>query len=160
MKQASKSQTWKLFTLTKKDYRNEVLSYEDADKLIKEALKEKDNKLQGFQDIINKANKAGKEAVNKLNVIPMVVENKETGKQWFVEDGACGFAWVSLHPATSSFARWIKKQGIGSKGYGSGLKIWIDDYNQSIQKKETYAKAYAEILRDSGYKAYSGSRLD
>ena len=160
MKTATKSQTWKLFTLTKKDYRNEVLSYEEADKLIKEALQEKDNKLQGFQDIINKADKAGKEAVNELNVMPMVVENKETGKQWFVEDGACGFAWVSLHPATSSFARWIKKQGIGSKGYGSGLKIWIDDYNQSVQKKETYARAYAEVLRDSGYKAYSGSRLD
>lgn len=160
MKQASKAQTWKLFTLTKKDYRNEVLSYEEADKLIKEALKEKENKLQGFQDIINKADKAGKEAVNKLNVIPMVVENKETGKQWFVEDGACGFAWVSLHPATSSFARWLKKQGIGSKAYDSGLKIWIHDYNQSVQKKETYASAYAEVLRDNGYKAYSGSRLD
>ena len=160
MKLATKSQTWKLFTLTKKDYRNKTLSYEEASKLIKEALEEKENKLQAFQDIINKADKAGKDAVNKLQVNPMVVENTQTGEQWFVEDGACGFAWVSIHPATSSFARWLKKQGIGSKGYDSGLKIWIHDYNQSVQKKETYAWAYAEVLRDSGYKAYSGSRLD
>jgi hypothetical protein len=160
MKLATKSQTWKLFTLTKKDYRNEVLSYEEADKLIKEALKEKENKLQAFQDIIDKADKAGKDAVNKLQVNPMVVENTQTGKQWFVADGACGFAWVSIHPATSSFARWLKKQGIGSKAYSGGLQIWIHDYNQSIQKKSEYASAYAEVLRDSGYKAYSGSRLD
>ena len=69
MKLASKSQTWKLFTLTKKDYRNEVLSYEEADKLIKEALKEKENKLQGFQDIINKADKVKlivEDSANKL----------------------------------------------------------------------------------------------
>ena len=54
MKLASKAQTWKLFTLTKKDYRNETLSYEEADKLIKTALKEKENKLQAFQDIIDR----------------------------------------------------------------------------------------------------------
>ena len=160
MKLASKSQTWKLFTLTKKDYRNETLSYEEADKLIKTALKEKENKLQAFQDIIDKADKAGKNAVDKLNVVPMIVEDKQNGKQWFVEDGACGFAWVSIHPATSSFARWLKKQGIGSKAYSGGLQIWVHDYNQSIQKKSEYASAYAEVLRDNGYKAYSGSRLD
>tara|TARA_B100000686_G_C16598435_1_gene867343 strand:+ start:109 stop:591 length:483 start_codon:yes stop_codon:yes gene_type:complete len=160
MKPASKAQTWKLFTLTKKDYRNELLSYEEADKLIQDALKEKDNKLQEFQTIIDKAKSAGLKAVKELKVIPMTVVSHQTGKEYFVEDGLCGFAWVNLYPATSSFARWLKKEGIGRKGYPSGLSIWIDDFNQSLQKKETYARAYAEVLRDYGYKAYSSSRMD
>ena len=54
MKTASKSQTWKLFTLTKKDYRNELLSYEEADKLIKEALKDYDGENLHNVKLINK----------------------------------------------------------------------------------------------------------
>jgi hypothetical protein len=58
-------------------------------------------------------------------------------------DGVCGFAWVVVKPATSSFAKWLKKTGWADKAYGGGLSIWIGGYNQSMTRKEAHAAAMA-----------------
>ena len=81
----------------------------------------------------------------------------------------CGFAWVTVKPGNCTFANWLKKKGQARKAYGGGVQIWISGYGQSHDKKEAYARAFAnklkELLIDSGtlspkISITSGSRLD
>jgi len=77
-----------------------------------------------------------------------------------VTAGVCGFAWVKIQPATSSFARWLKKNDLARKGYGPGIDISISAYGQSMTRKAAYAGAFASVLRDAGIRAHSQSRMD
>lgn len=123
-----------------------------------------------FPAIYQEANQAGIDAVSKLEVIPMIVSEADPisgrpthgGKSWFVADGVCGFAWVSIRPGNCPFANWLKKSGKArTDSYSGGVQIWISDYNQSMQKKETYAAAFAAVIREKlGIHCYSGSRMD
>jgi alpha-beta hydrolase superfamily lysophospholipase len=72
----------------------------------------------------------------------------------------CGFAWVTLRPANSSFAIWAKKNRDWKPAYGGGMQLWVSAYNQSMKRKEAYATAFANVLYASGIKAYAGSRMD
>lgn len=121
-----------------------------------------------FEALWLKAHEAGMAAVSGAKVVPMVVQqhasmvddSSRVVKEWFVEDGVCGFAWVNVHPGTSKFARWMKEAKGCSKGYPGGMQFWIHEFNQSMQKKEVYAHAFAKVLQEAGIKAYAGSRLD
>ena len=81
-------------------------------------------------------------------------------ERYYVGDGPCGFAWVTVKPGTSSFAKWLVKQGYASKAYGGGVQIWISEHNQSLERKTAHARVMAERLREYGFKAYSNSRID
>jgi len=124
-----------------------------------------------WEAIFAEADAAGRAAVESLRVVPMVVvqhenpldDNSPAVKEYFVEDGACGFAWVKIRPANHPFVKWMHKAGKArDKGaaYNGGYDYWISDYNQSIQKKEAYAYAFADVLQKHGIKAYADSRLD
>lgn len=82
-----------------------------------------------------------------------------------VMDGVCGFAWIKVRPATSSFARWLKAEkdtlpvGIHS-GYRGGLDIWVRGFDQSYERKMAYATAFADVLREAGLNAFADGRLD
>lgn len=78
---------------------------------------------------------------------------------YYVADGACGFAWINFKGNTA-FGRWAKKAGVARKGYPTGLTYWVSAFNQSMQKKEAFAYAFAAVLREAGIEAYAGSRLD
>jgi hypothetical protein len=77
-----------------------------------------------------------------------------------ISEGPCGFAWVNIRPATSAFARWLKKHGHASAAYGGGLTIRIHDFNQSMERKEACAHAMAQVFQNAGINAYAGSRMD
>lgn len=81
-----------------------------------------------------------------------------------VMDGVCGFAWVTVRPGTSRFARWLVKEGIGSPdSYRGGVSVREyggDRYSQSYTRKMAAAEAYAAVLREAGIKAYADGRLD
>jgi hypothetical protein len=77
-----------------------------------------------------------------------------------VMGGVCGFAWVVVRPGTSSFARWLVKQGLASKHYYGGVSIWVRDFGQSMEKKQAYATAFAKVLGEAGIDAYGDSRMD
>jgi hypothetical protein len=78
-----------------------------------------------------------------------------------VNDGVCGFAWVIVKPANSRFAKWLIANGHARKdSYYGGVNVWVGDYNQSMQKKERYADAFAAVLEKAGINAYSNSRMD
>lgn len=81
-----------------------------------------------------------------------------------VPDGVCGFAWVSVRPGTTSFARWLVKNAGARKDYYGGVSVWIGGWNQSYERKMAAAQAMADVLnRDLGEPKvgiYASGRLD
>lgn len=136
------------------------------------------------------AHAAGMKAATKLRPRPMVVGTPRDmmaslmgqpdggldpeQPQYFVSDGVCGFAWVTVRPANSRFAHFLKKimkgrgdnfsgdvlSGDPSRGYRGGLDLWVGGFRQSMQLKEAYARAFAKVLREAGITAYADSRMD
>ena len=120
------------------------------------------------QAIYAQANDKGNAAVQMTPVQPMVVQQRENPlnddsrlvREYFVSDGVCGFASVTVKPANSKFAKFLIANGLGRKGYGGGVCMSIRQFNQSLQKKEAYAYAFASVLNEHGIKAYVESRMD
>ena len=119
-----------------------------------------------FSAVYAKARAAGLVAGGAVRPAPMVVSEASLfggpvpgGKNWYVPEGACGFAWVSFK-GNSEFGRWAKKAGVASKGYPSGLRIWVGEFNQSVDRKAACAEAIAKVLNENGISAYADSRMD
>lgn len=112
---------------------------------------------QNFSEIFSAAHSAGMKALNDCIPVPMTVAGGN--REWYVSEGACGFAWVEF-AGNTAFGRWAKKTGNARPHYPSGLSVWVGEGGQSIARKEAYAQAFANVLRDFGIKAYAGSRLD
>ena len=114
------------------------------------------------------AHAAGNAAVQTATVTPMIVtqhanpfdDNSAPVQQYYVEDGVCGFASIVVKPANSSFARYLKLHHRAHKGYYGGVSFPVRDFNQSLQKKEAYAYAFAQVLNQAGISAYVDSRMD
>ena len=138
-------------------------------------------KADPFAELVAKAHDAGLVAANNCQPIPMIVQehasplddHSEVKKEWFVSEGVCGFSWITIRPATQPFARWMKRErnslNVKYNGvinfpdrlaYGGGLQIWVSGFNQSMQRKEKYADAFAAVLQADGIRASSGSRMD
>jgi hypothetical protein len=121
-----------------------------------------------LSSLFARADAAGKQAAATVQVRPMVVQQHASPiddsspvvQQWVVDDGVCGFAWVVITPGNCTAARYAKEHWGASKHYYGGVSIWISDYNQSMTRKEAYARAFAKVLQEAGIKAYAGSRLD
>lgn len=103
------------------------------------------------------AHEAGMAAGYAIQPKAMVVSGM--GQEWVVSEGPCGFAWIIVSGNTK-FGRDLTKEGIGSKGYPSGVHIRVHAFNQSWERKVAYAKAYAQVLNENGVKASWGERLD
>jgi len=171
---ATKRQTWAIFCATGLDGRGR-LSFDDASDILNRLSDESSDKESIIADlqalgctgkpklkkdwapVWKEAYEAGKASGEGVTPKPMgVTDGTQT---WVVEDGVCGFAWIKF-PGNSSFGRWMKKQGLARKAYPSGLSYWVSEFNQSMNRKEAFASAAAEVLRKHGIKAYSGSRMD
>jgi hypothetical protein len=132
--------------------------------------------MKTFEMICAEARAVAVAAVEKLNVVPMIVGQETslfsnkidyTKPTYYVADGVCGFAWVNIYPVNKGNTRAGKEErkmlesaGFRKNDYEKAYQLWISEFNQSMQKKETYARAFAEVLRANGLKAYSGSRMD
>jgi hypothetical protein len=121
-------------------------------------------KTNDFIRLCNKAHEAGMKAGYEVRPTPMIVseadiQGNRIGKSWYVDDGACGFAWIAFKGNTA-FGKWAKAQGIARPHYPSGLCVWVGEFGQSVDRKSAYAGAYAQVLRDAGIDAYADSRLD
>jgi len=120
------------------------------------------------QSIYQQAHYAGNVAVEMTTVAPMVVQQRENPfnddskvvREYFVSDGVCGFASVTVKPANSKFAKFLVANGLGRKAYNGGVSMSVRDFNQSLTKKEAYAYAFASVLNEYGIKAYVESRMD
>jgi len=100
---------------------------------------------------------SGVKAFEACNPIPMVVEthadvandNSEIVGASIVKDGICGFAWINIKPGTSSFSRWLAKEGYAyadkSRG-GITLSIMYKG-SQSMARKVAMAYAMMDVFR-------------
>ena len=112
-------------------------------------------------EVAEMAHRAGLAAGNSVIPTPMVVVNSTTEQIVdIVDDGLCGFAWVTIRPARGAFVNYLKAKDWGSRGYSGGWEIWVSNFNQSMTRKEAYAKAFAAVLQNYGINATAGSRLD
>jgi len=83
------------------------------------------------------------------------------------EGMACGFAWVNIYQfngekikGNTKIGRLLKKVGVG-QDYTRAFSQWCNWYGgQSIDVKESGARAFADTLTQYGFTAYAGSRLD
>ena len=82
---------------------------------------------------------------------------------------ACGFAWVDIYEydgkkirANSKLGKALAANGIEKSDYKKCFDLWnpCGIYTQSIDIKEAGAEAYAKVLRNHGFEAWCGSRLD
>lgn len=117
-----------------------------------------------FEALLSVAHEKGLAAGYAVNPRPMVVVESDLagnpkGQSYYCSEGLCGFAYVTLTKGNSSFALWAKKQGYFRKGYKS-TTMSVSDFNQSVERKEAYAHAYAQVLRNAGIDCYASSRLD
>lgn len=131
------------------------------------------NRDNEFRELWNRAAAAGITAFNAARPTPMIVQQhadmfndrSPVTRQWYVPDGPCGFGWISLRPATSAFARWLKKNRLASTdSYAGGLYISSSHFtptlSQSLDRNAAAARAAAAVLSEAGYRAYGESRID
>jgi hypothetical protein len=112
-----------------------------------------------FAAILDAALAAGVAAGTAVSPTPMVVRNEDSGKEWFVADGVCGFGWVEF-AGNTPFGRWAKANGHARKGYPKGLSIWSKLMTQSLARNEAWAHAVAKVLTANGVPASGRSRID
>ena len=80
-------------------------------------------------------------------------------------DGAyCGFAWVDVFVdrTNSKEAKLLKEMGFKPSWKRKCLNLWkVGSYNgQCMSTLEAGARAYADVLKKHGFRAYMGSRAD
>jgi hypothetical protein len=121
-----------------------------------------------FERLFAAAHMAGHAAAMACTPRPMIVRPGDITlnganvdeKTYFVSEGACGFAWVTIRPANCSAALYAKKHLGWRTAYGGGMQLWVSEYNQSVARKSAYAEAYADVLGAGHVNASAGSRLD
>jgi hypothetical protein len=120
---------------------------------------ERESRYQKFSDLVEKAITEGLRAGRDCRPIPMYVVDQGVPIDR-IDDGACGFAWVTVKPANSSFAIWAKKNKLMRSAYGGGVQYWVSEFGQSVDRKAAFAGAFAKVLREAGINAVAGDRLD
>ena len=132
--------------------------YKSLREKIAAETKERKERYEFYSQVVIEAHFEAHEKVNQHTPTPMHVTDGKNN--WVIDDGVCGFAEVRLPKGNTSFARWAKKNTPFEKHYGGGLSLWVSDYNQSMERKELYARTYADVLKRHGIEAYSTSRMD
>ena len=122
---------------------------------ISEAKAEKKAREEHYSYFWEQAHTEAMNAALAHTPTPMVVEShvnqmddgSPVDQRWFVGEGMCGFAWVNVKPGNHSFANWLKAHGLGKRdSYYGGVTIWVSDFNQSVERKEKYARTLANHL--------------
>jgi hypothetical protein len=128
----------------------------------------KEKREKEFEELFNRAHAAGMTAGKVVTPRPMVVQqhaNMLDDKspvvyRDIVDEGVCGFAWILVRPGGSSFGRWLKATKRANNHYYGGMSIWVDEFGQSMTRKEKYAEAFAHVLQTAGINARADSRMD
>ena len=125
-------------------------------------------------DIYAEAYAAGKAAAEGITPTPMTVgtakslfdDSFDTSQPvYYVSEGVCGFAWVNIRPARGPLVAFLKKRGVGYKGYRGGWQVPAWEFgsprgSQSLERASAAAYAASEVLRQYGINAYVESRMD
>lgn len=184
-RKATKRQCWCLFCITKKDYRNENLTYDEASALIqklgdpsytkKSKSIVKSDKGMDVVTIMKEAEENGLAEMAKSVPAPMVVVDGV--REYHVEGDVCGFSWINFKSNTSvnrKFYNGLKKAGLLSSDINdfndkviwkkssstSGFTYWVRQGGQSLTRKEAFARGFNEVLGKYGIDARIHSRMD
>jgi hypothetical protein len=148
---------------------------EESGGKLKKKVDPKVNKSNMYRDLYDEADKAGREAVSNTTPTPMIVrqhsnpldDSSEVVKEYGpILDGVCGFAWINIKPGNHPFCNWLKKEGLARKdSYYGGVTIWVHDFEQSLEKKQAYAQAFAKVINKAfdnipKFNALAMSRMD
>jgi len=113
-----------------------------------------------IQDLHTNATISAKKAVSDF----LADWNSKTGGNEYGEPMYCGFAWVdvSVERTNSKEAKLLESIGFKKSYRAKTMTMWdpAQHRGQSMDCKEVGAQAYAEVLRQAGFKAYMGSRAD
>jgi hypothetical protein len=121
------------------------------------------------EKLLERAHLMGMDAGRRVGVNPMVVgtptelmgnEIDYSKKTYVVESGVCGFAGVVIKPARGKFVSYLKSIGKGNKHYYGGWYVSVREFGQSLTRKEAYADAFADVLKEVGMRVYVDSRMD
>ena len=87
-----------------------------------------------------------------------------TGGNEYGEPMYCGFAWVdvAVDRTNSREAKLLESIGFKKSYRAKTMQLWdpAQHHGQSMDCKEQGAYAYAEVLRQHGFRASAGSRAD
>jgi len=117
-------------------------------------------KSKTVAEIVEESHLAGMNAANAATPKKYNVVNENNEIIDTLDDGLCGFAWITIRPARGSLVAYLKAEGIGDKGWSGGWTIWVNKFGQSYDRKYAYAKAFANTLCQYGIDAQAGARLD
>ena len=139
------------------------------------------NRSRLARQIYREACEAGERAMREAKPTPMIVSEadglsdrpKAGGKSWYVPSGICGFAWIRVR-GNSWFIRELKKIGLAEDdrnnwasrarflkdNYYGGYSFSVREGGQSMELKEAYAQAFANVLESYEIPASSSSRMD
>ncbi|WP_315922756.1 hypothetical protein [Mesorhizobium sp. SP-1A] len=118
---ATERQQFLLQKLTGISHRNRGLTRDQADELIGEAIKEREEKREGLTDLADKllssiykqaidaANEAGEKWLASHQEIQFVINDPETGTKIGVY-GEIGKAWITWPKPTSALYKWLMKE--------------------------------------------------
>lgn len=182
---ASPRQTFALFCATGKDWRSNNLTHEQASNMLSAIMPLRGNKPAAlelatrihsgeqvnltdlppagpsFEDIYQEAHAAGHAAAMACNPVPMVVCAMSGNPIETISDGVCGFAWVNIKDGRKPFSKWLVKNGKADRdNYRGGVRVWVGDYRQSLDRKSAYAGAFSRVLNSHGIKSMAMSRMD
>ncbi len=111
-----------------------------APPVVSDQLEEDDR----WQAIYNLAEQAGKKAMEECVPEPLVVQSR------VYMEGACGGASIVIEDGRTSFARWLRKNGLGHRHYRRGYSVSANRIGQSADSAKAYADAFARVLRRNG----------
>jgi len=113
-----------------------------------------------IKQIFATAKAAGENALRDALPQPMLVAGGS--RPYLVEGGVCGFAWVNIYGirSNSKLGKALAALGFRKSSYDKAFQFWVFDGGQSMERKEAYAYAMADVLQKSGLRAYAGSRMD
>lgn len=107
--------------------------------------------IPDIKEIVNEALEAASKAAEKH-----IVENPGV---WY----PCGFSWVRIKPARGKLITYLKEQELGrTDEFEGGYVIWNPSNNptQWMDAKHEGSKAFAEVLKKYGFKAFAQTRID
>lgn len=91
------------------------------------------------------AGDSGRQAAAAVLPTPMLLEDFEV-----IEEGQAGGAFVRVPDARSGFAHWLLKSGLAPQDDGSGAIVFANVTSQSLERAQSYAKAFARVLALNG----------
>lgn len=117
-----------------------------------------------IKQIVAEAKAAGEKALQEVVPQLMMVAGggRRGGNGYLVEGGVCGFAWVNVYGirANSKLGKALAALDFRKNSYDKAFQFWVFDGGQSMERKEAYAYAMADVLRAAGLRAYAGARMD